>query len=112
MNVSAFNTGGNQEQLDFLPAKVVGKGTTGKVLAARAVKTPNFNGLFLDVKIGNTKYSYGVSFDRFDLGAICAQMGSEETDDWIGNNLRFITKKGKKKGQVFVNVAYPKRKKK
>lgn len=111
MNVGAYNTSGNQEQLDFLSAKVVGKSANGKILAVRQVKTPKFHGLFLDVKVGANKYAYGVSFDRFDLGAIIAQVGSEETDDWLGQSVKFVTKKGKKKGQTFINVAYPKRKK-
>lgn len=103
---------------DYLPLldpklfkKLQKKGiVTGKMLACRSVNTPKFNGLAMDFKASNRKFSFLARFDRWDVTAIAKQLKSEETDDWIGGNLRFVAKKSSK-GQVFVNVELPKRKK-
>jgi hypothetical protein len=90
----------------------VGSKASGKILEARAVKTPNFGGIFLTVKINGQKYAYPLSFERFDIGAVCDQLGSSETDDWIGETVTFVTKKGKTKNGkrvTFVNVMRPKK---
>jgi len=113
MNVQGFVQ--TQEQNPYLDAKAIAnKAASGKILEARAVKTPKFNGIFLTVKIGSRKFAYPLSFDRFDIGAVVAQTGSAETDDWIGETIKFVCKKGEsKKGKkvVFVNVLNPKAKK-
>jgi len=114
MNVGGFVQ--QQEQNPYLDAKAIGgKAASGKILEARAVKTPKFNGIFLTVKIGSRKFAYPLSFDRFDIGAVVAQTKSEETDDWIGEKIKFVCKKGKTAGKngkypVFVNVLNPKSK--
>ena len=89
---------------------------TGKVLAVREIKSPGgkkrkdgtkskpFAGIALDIKVNGTKYGFLTSYDRFDISAIIAQMGSAETDDWIGESLKFVAKKGSK-GGTFINVA-------
>ena len=121
MNVGAYasNAGG-----DFPPPldiKAFNKnkdkrGTvSGKVLAVREINTPGgkkkkdgtkskpFHGIALDVKVNGTKYGFLTSFDRFDVGAIVKQLGSEESDDWLGRDLKFVSKKGNK-GGIFINV--------
>lgn len=103
---------------DYLPLldpklfkKLQRKGiVTGKVLACRSINSPKFAGLAMDFKAGTEKFSFLARFDRWDVTAIAKQLKSEETDDWIGSNLRFIAKKSSK-GQIFVNVELPKRKK-
>ena len=89
---------------------------TGKVLAVREIKSPGgkkrkdgtkskpFAGIALDIKVNGTKYGFLTSYERFDVSAIIGQMGSAETDDWIGENLKFVAKKGSR-GGVFINVA-------
>ncbi len=98
------------------PRDVSKKGSRFKVLAVREVNSPprkatkdkpasqGFNGLFIDLKNGTKKYALPVRYDRFDLDNIVAQMKSEDTDDWIGRDLKLIAVKGKK-GGTFVNVA-------
>lgn len=113
MNVQSYVEESSNRN-DYLTAKEVGKGVSGKILEVKAVKTPKFHGLFLTVKVKGNKYAFPLAFDRFDLGAVAAQIGSSETDDWLGHDVAFVTKKGTKKisGKfpVFVNVAQPKRK--
>ncbi len=114
MNVGQYTQ--QQEQNDYLTAAAIGnKPASGKILEARAVKTPKFNGIFLTVKIGSRKYAYPLSFERFDIAAVCKQVKSEETDDWIGQVIKFVCKPGKtKQGKkvVYVNVFNPKSPKK
>lgn len=121
MNVGAYaqNTGGDfPPLLDAKTFKKEAKGKpilSGKVLAVREIhskpkkgKKP-FNGIALDMRINGTKYGFLTSFERFDIGAIVAQLGSAETDDWIGETLKFVAKKSSK-GGTFVNVAQGKSK--
>lgn len=109
MNVGQYVKDGGGERLPMLDAKVFRKeevkGTVrGKILAVRTINSPKFHGLALDLKCSGGKYAFLTGFDRFDIGAIVRQLKSDETDDWIGQTLRFVTKKGSK-GGVFVNVA-------
>lgn len=114
MNVGTFV---NESGSNFLPLldpklfrKLAKKGiVTGKMLACRQVNRPTFKGLAMDFKSGQIKFSFLARFDRWDITALAKQLGSEETDDWIGGNVRFVAKKSSK-GQTFVNVELPKRK--
>jgi hypothetical protein len=119
MNVGAYS-GGSGERLPLLDAKMFkklqkGGRVTGKILAVRDLSKPSkiggWTGIALDLKNGTAKFAFLCGFDRFDIGAIVRQLGSEETDDWIGETIRFTTNKGSKGNRVFVNVENPKRKK-
>lgn len=115
MNVGQYaGSGGAGDYPPLLDAKLfkkLAKGgrVIGKVLAVRQVNSPRFKGLALDMKNGTQKFGFLTGFDRFDIGAIVRQLKSDETDDWIGQTLKFVTKKGSK-GGTFVNVENPKRK--
>lgn len=117
MNVGSYRkAGGGGDFNPFITSKDVGKSAKFKVIGVRELHTPprkaskgkkasaGFDGLMVDLKNGTHKYCLPVRFDRFDLGNICDQMKSEDTDDWIGGTLKLVTAKGKK-GGVFVNVA-------
>lgn len=106
MNVGHYVTNAF-EQHEFVSGKDVGKSCVAKILEVKPVKTPKFDGLFLTLKIGAEKRTLGVSFERFDIGSICKQIKSDETDDWIGENITLITKKVGR--IVYVNVAPSKR---
>jgi hypothetical protein len=114
MKVGAHvNNGGQQERLPLLDAslfrKLQKKGVvTGKIISCRQVNSPKFKGLAMDFKNGTVKFSFLASFERWDIAAIVRQVGSEETDDWPGKSVRFITRKGQK-GGTFVNVENPKK---
>ncbi len=114
MNVKSYvNKGGQQERLPLLDAslfrKLQKKGVvTGKIISCRQVTSPKFKGLAMDFKNGTAKFSFLASFDRWDIGAIVRQLGSEETDDWPGQQVRFIIRKGQK-GGMFINVENPKK---
>jgi hypothetical protein len=116
MNVGGYMKDSGGERLPFIKASDVRKGCSVKILAIREVHSPKsptskgFDGLFLDVKNGKGKFAMGVRFDSFDLPNISKQLRSTETDDWIGQSIKLITKKGSK-GGMFVNVAPPPRKK-
>jgi len=114
MNVRSYvNKDGQQERLPLLDAslfrKLQKKGVvTGKIISCRQVNTPKFKGLVMELKNGKAKFSFLASFDRWDVGAIVRQLGSEETDDWLGQQLRFIVRKGQK-GGTYINVENPKK---
>lgn len=114
MNVGQYVGAASQDRLPLLDGKLFkklkGKGglVTGKMLACRQINSPKFQGLAMDFKNGTHKFSFLARFDRYDVGAICLQCESEETDDWIGQTIKFITKQGEK--GVFVNVLNPKAK--
>jgi len=116
MNVGQYNQGAAGNRLPLLDPKLFRKlqdrtgHVTGKMLACSEVKTPKFKGLVLNFKTGTTKYTFLANFDRWDISGICAQLKSEDTDDWIGESVRFVAKKGKK-GGTFINVELPGRKK-
>lgn len=103
MRVGGFVQEGEQHPWFDAAACKKAKGVA-KVLGVRRVSTANLNGLVLELKAGDKKYAYSVRFDRFDLGAIVGQLGTDETDDWLGKSIKFVVKKGKK-GAKFVNVA-------
>jgi hypothetical protein len=115
MNVGAHVQEGSSG--DYLPLldpklfkKLQKKGiVVGKMIACRNINTPKFKGLAMDFKAGNQKFAFLARFDRWDITALANQLKSEETDDWIGENVRFVSKKSSQ-GQVFVNVELPKRK--
>jgi len=114
MNVKPYvNNGGQQERWPLLDArlfrKLQKKGVvTGKMISCREVNSPKFKGLVMGFKNGTTKFSFLASFDRWDIGAIVRQLGSEETDDWLGKQVRFIIRRGQK-GGTFINVESPKK---
>jgi hypothetical protein len=109
MKVAAYlNSGGQQERLplldDRLFRKLQRKGVvTGKMISCRQVASPKFKGLAMEFKNGTAKFSFLASFERWDIAAIVRQLGSEETDDWLGQQVRFIIRKAQK-GGTFVNV--------
>ena len=78
------------------------------MISCRQVKSPKFNGLVMDFKNGKAKFSFLASFERWDIAAMARQLRSDETDDWVGQQVRFISRKGKK-GGTFVNVENPKK---
>jgi hypothetical protein len=113
MKVTKYvKSGGQQERLplldDRLFRKLQKKGVvTGKMISCRQVNTPKFTGLVMEFKNGTTKFSFLTSFERWDIAAIAHQLRSDETDDWIGQQVRFISRKGQK--GTFVNVENPKK---
>jgi hypothetical protein len=114
MDVSSYVTkNGEQERPPLLDAKLFRKldkkgVVTGKMILCRQVKSPKFKGLVMEFKSGKTTFSFLASFDRWDVAALSHQLGSEETDDWPGQQVRFILRKGQK-GGTFVNVENPKK---
>ena len=114
MDVRTYvKNGGQRERLALLDAnlfrKIQKKGVvTGKMISCKQIKSPKFEGLVMEFKNGTTKFAYLASFDRWDIGALALQLGSEETDDWVGRPVRFIIHKGQK-GGTFINVEKPKK---
>jgi hypothetical protein len=114
MNVKPYvNKGGQQKRLPLLDAslfrKLQKKGVVaGRMISCRQVSTPKFKGLVMEFKKGTSKFSFLASFERWDIGAMAGQLGSDETDDWVGQQVRFISRKGQK-GGTFVNVENPKK---
>jgi len=105
--------GGQPERLPLLDASLFRKlqkkgAVTGKMISCRQVDSPKFKGLVMDFKNRTAKFSFLASFERWDIGAIVRQLGSEETDDWLGKQVRFIPRKGQK-GGTFINVENPKK---
>jgi hypothetical protein len=114
MKVAAYlNRGGQQERLPLLDErlfrKLQRKGVViGKMISCRQVASPKFKGLAMEFKNGTAKFSFLASFERWDIAAIVRQLGNEETDDWLGQQVRFIIRKAQK-GGTFVNVENPKK---
>jgi len=114
MKVKAYmKNGAQQERLplldDRLFRKLQKKGVVkGKMISCRAVASPKFKGLAMEFKNGTVKFLFLASFERWDIAAVVRQLGSEETDDWLGQQVRFIIRKGQK-GGTFVNVQNPKK---
>lgn len=116
MNVGAYAQQSQAARLPLLDSKLfkrlAKKGrVTAKMIACREIKSPNFKGLAMDFKNGHDKFSFLARFDRFDIPALIGQLKSEETDDWIGANVKFILRPSEK-GGGFVNVEFTNRKKK
>ena len=114
MNVGQYVGAASQDRLPLLDAKLFkklrkGDLVTGKMLACRQINSPKFQGLAMDFKNGTHKFSFLARFDRYDVGALALQGESEETDDWIGQTFKLVSKKGEK--GVFVNVLNPKMRK-
>jgi hypothetical protein len=109
MRVTKYvKSGGQQERLplldDRLFKKLQKKGVVaGKMISCRQITSPKFKGLAMEFKNGTAKFSFLASFERWDIAAIIRQLRSEETDDWLGQQVRFIIRKGQK-GGIFVNV--------
>ena len=114
MKVTKYvKSGGQQERLplldDRLFLKLQKKGVvTGKLISCKQLASPKFQGLAMEFKNGTTKFSFLASFERWDIAAMARQLGSEETDDWVGQQVRFIARKGQK-GGTFVNAENPKK---
>lgn len=118
MDVGRYANNGGGNYPDPLPPAAIGRKDgdkgKGKILAVREVegkkkmkKGGYFSGLALDVKVKGTKYSFLTAFDRFDIGAIVNQLGETDTDEWLGKEITFVLKKGKKGKRLFVNVFNP-----
>lgn len=112
MNIGSY-VNGQQKRLPLLDANLFGKlqkkgVVTGRMISCRQVNSPKFKGVVMDFKNGTTKFAFLASFERWDIGAIARQLGSEETDDWVGQQVRFIAHKGQN-GGTFVNVENPKK---
>jgi hypothetical protein len=108
MNVAqqVANSGGG-ERPDLITPREVGKGCSVKIIGVSGViTTKKFNGIALTIKKGSDKRGLLLAFDRYDLGAVSAQLGSTETDDWIGEQIKLVTRVGNKGGK-FVNVWNP-----
>lgn len=114
MKVTKYvKSGGQQERLplldDRLFQKLQKKGVvTGKMISCKQIASPKFEGLAMEFKNGATKFSFLASFERWDIAAMARQLGSEETDDWVGQQVRFIARKGQR-GGTFVNAEIPKK---
>ena len=114
MNIGPYvKNSRRQERLPLLDASLFGKlqkkgVVTGKMISCRQVNSPKFEGLVMDFKSGTTKFTFLASFERWDIGALALQLGSEETDNWVGQQVRFITRKGQK-GGTFINAENPKK---
>jgi hypothetical protein len=94
----------------YLAEKQVGRQATATILEARPVTTSGFSGIVLTVKLRNKNYAYPLSFRKFDIKAVFAQLKSAETDDWIGEHVTFVTRKWKtrnEKASTFVSVLRP-----
>lgn len=113
MDVSTFVTNATTRS-EPIPASVVGKGIAGKVLEVKAIKTPNFNGLIMTVKIKGTKYAHFLRYDGLDLVFTAQQLKENDTDEWLGRDVKFVVKSGenaKGKATKYVNVFNPTKKK-
>jgi hypothetical protein len=114
MKVTKYvKSGGQQERLplldDRLFRKLQKKGVvTGKMISCNQIASPKFKGLAMEFKNGTAKFSFLASFERWDIAAMARQLGSDETDDWVGQQIRFIARKGQK-GGTFVNAENPKK---
>jgi hypothetical protein len=114
MKVSQFvKSGGQQERLPLLDDRLFRKlqkrgVVTGKLISCKKITSPRFDGLAMEFKKGAAKFSFLASFERWDIAAIVRQLGSEETDEWVGRPVRFIMRQGQK-GGTFVNVENPKK---
>jgi hypothetical protein len=89
----------------YLSEKQVGEHATVTILAAQHVRTPDFHGIVLTVKLKGRKYSFSLSFARkADLKEVCKQLHSEETDEWIGKCLTLVTKPGNKRSKFVTTI--------
>ena len=109
MNVKPYiKNAGQQERLPLLDVRLFKqlqkKGVvTGKMTSCKQITSPKFKGLAMEFKNGKSKFSFLANFERWDIAAIVRQLGSDDTDDWVGQQLRFIMRKGQN-GGTFVNV--------
>lgn len=113
MDVSTFVANATTRN-EPIPASVVGNGVLGKILEVRGLKTPDFNGLIMTVKIKGTKYVHFLRYDGLDLVFTAQQLKENDTDEWLGRDLKFVAKPGmdkKGKAKKYVNVYSPAKKK-
>src|SRR6266851_1584429 len=88
-----------------LADKQVGKRATATILAANPIQTSEFNGIVLTVRLRGKKYSYWLSFaNKPDVKAICKQLESVESDDWIGKDVAFVTEIGNRRNRYVTAV--------
>jgi hypothetical protein len=88
-----------------LAEKQIGKRATATILAAQPVLTSEFSGIVLTVKLRGKKYSYSLSFtNKPDVKAICKQLESDESDDWIGKDIVFVTEIGTRRNRYVTAV--------
>jgi hypothetical protein len=88
-----------------LAEKQIGKRARTTILAAQPVLTSEFNGIVLTVKLRGKKCSYWISFaNEADVKAICKQLESAESDDWIGKDVVFVTEIGNRKNRYVTAV--------
>jgi hypothetical protein len=89
----------------YISEKQVGEQATATILEAQHVTASGFDGVVLTVMLRNRKYAYALPFNKVDIKAICKQLDSTETDDWIGKQITFATKKGKiRNGEAATSV--------
>jgi len=99
-----------QSKYPYLAEKQVKGHATATILEAQPILTPDFNGIVLTVKLRNKKYAYPLSFaNRPDVRAICDQLSSTESDDWIGKQVDFTMQKGngRNRGAATVRLSRP-----
>ena len=88
-----------------LAERQIGKRATATILAAQPVQTSEFNGILLTVKLRGKKYSYWLSFTNGrDVKAVCKQLESEESDDWIEKDIVFVTEIGNRRNRYVTAV--------
>ena len=89
----------------YLSEKQVRNRATATILATEPVQTSEFNGIVLTVRLRRKKYSYWLSFaSKPDVKAICKQLRSDETDDWIGKDIDFVTEIGNRRNRYVTAV--------
>jgi hypothetical protein len=89
----------------YLPEKQIGKRATATILATQPVETAEFNGIVLTVRLRSKKYSYWLSFaNKSDVKAICKQLESDESDDWIAKDVVFVTEIGNRRNRYVTAV--------
>src|SRR5271170_3537019 len=88
-----------------LAEKQIGKRATATILAAKIVQTAEFNGILLTVTLRNKKYSYWLSFaNERDGKAICKALDSDESDDWIGKDIVFVTEAANRRNRYVATI--------
>jgi hypothetical protein len=109
MNVAMqIQASGSGERPDLLSTADVKRNPSAKIIeVSKIITTENFNGIALTLKHANGRRGYLLAFNRFDLGSVGAQVKSTETDDWIGETIKFVLKKSKDGKKTFVNVFNP-----
>ena len=88
-----------------LAEKQIGKRATATILAAKLVQTAEFNGTLLTVKLRSKKYSYWLSsVNERDGKTIRKALESEESDDWIGKDIVFVTEAANRRNRYVATI--------